>query len=323
MYWIAFLVPFIMVIAGLILSVARRRAVAAITVGAEVRGAAELGRRRSSRRLRLSLLLVPTVAGVIVAGIIAAYGPADGVGGPLGRTTILMITPLLAAIITVLGLAFVPRYVETTSRRSADAVPRSPLTFSSRAALIALLTLAILLVAATVVFGVLAWPHGESLFYFYGDSYAGGGGEFPGFGFGVPMLVNLALLVAALWLSLSRIAGTPRPTDEGLRAADTAVRTVTATAATAMASFAVALSLGIVLLMASIAFWDVAGGNQVDAGGNPVPVNATAQLLSMLSHAGVGLGVGMLIVAIYFLVHAVSCATGSAYRVTTSEAVNA
>jgi hypothetical protein len=311
------------VIAGLILSVARGRTVALITVGADVRGAAELGRRRGGKRLRLSLLLVPTVGGVIAAGLIAAYGQADGVDGPLGRTSVLMITPILVTIIIVLGLAFVPKYAETTSRRSADVVPRSPLTFSSRAALIRLLILAILLAAATTVFGVLAWPQSESLFYFYGESHAGGGGEFPGFGFGVPVLVSLAFLAGAVWVSLSRIARSPRPTDEGLRAADAAMRTVTTTAVTAVASFAVALSLGIVLLMASIAFWHVAGGNQVDVAGNPVPVNATAQLLSMLSHAGVGLGVGILIMAIYFLVHAISCVSGSAYRVTTPEAVSA
>jgi hypothetical protein len=246
------------------------------------------------------------------------------VDGPLGRTSFLMITPLLVTIITVLVLTFVPKYAETTSRRSAEVVPRSPLTFSSRAALTTLLVMAILLAAATIVFGFLAWPHGESLFYFYGDNHAGGGGgEFPGFGFGVPVLVSLALLAAAVWLSLSRIARAPRPTDEGLREADAAVRTVTTATVTAMASFAVALSLGIVVLMASIAFWDVAGGSQVDISGNPIPVDSTAQVLSVLSHAGAGLGIGFLIVAIYFLVRAVSSASGSAYRVETPELVNA
>jgi hypothetical protein len=323
MYWIAFLVPFIMMVAGLILSAARRRPVAAITVAADVRGAAELGRRRSSKRLRLSLLLIPTVGGVIAAAVVASYGQADGVDGPLGRTSFLMITPLLVTIVTVLALAFVPKYAETTSRRSADVVPRSLLTFSSRAALMTLLVMAVLLAAVTIVFGFLAWPDGKSLFYFYGDSYAGGGGEFPGFVFGVPVLVSLVLLAAAVWLSLSRIARAPRPTDGGLREADAAVRTVTTATVTAMASFAIALSLGIVVLMASIAFWDVAGGNHVDISGNPVPVNFTAQLLSVLSHVGVGLGMGFFIVAIYFLVHAVSSASGSAYRVTTPELVNA
>jgi hypothetical protein len=323
MYWIAFLIPFIMVIAGLILSVAQRRSVAVVTVGAAVRGAAQLGRRRSSKRLRLSLLLIPTGGGVIAAAIVAGYGQADGVDGPLGRTSFLMITPLLVTIITVVVLTFVPKYAETTSRRSAEVVPRSPLTFSSRAPLMTLLVMVVLLAAATIIFGFLAWPHGESLFYFYGDSHAGGGGEFPGFGFGVPVLVSLALLAAAVWMSLSRIARAPRPTNEGLREADAAVRTVTTATVTAMASFAVALSLGIVVLMASIAFWDVAGGNHVDISGNPVPVNSTAQVLSLLSHAGVGLGVGFLIVATYFLVHAVFSASGSAYRVETPELVNA
>ncbi len=323
MYWIAFLVPFIMVVAGLMFSITRRHSGAGIAIGADVRGAAELGRRRSSNRLRLSLLLIPTVGGVFAAVIIASYQDAHGVDGPLGRTSFLLITPLLVTVVTVVVLAFVPKYAEHTARRTADLVPRSPTTFSSRGPLMALLVTGILLAVVTIVFGLLAWPNGESLFYFYGDHYAGGGGEFPGFGFGVPVLVSLVLLAFAVWLALSRVARAPRPTDDGLREVDTAVRTVTTATITAMASFAVTLSLGLVVLMASISFWAVGDGGSVDAAGNPVPVNFAAQLLSVLSHAGVGLGVGCLIVAVYFLVHAVSSAMGRAYKVVTLELVSA
>ncbi len=145
---------------------------------------------------------------------------------------------------------------------------------------------------------------------------------FPGFTYGVPILVSLLLLVAAVWLSLWRIARSPRPTDEGLREADSAVRTVTTAAVMAMASFAVALTLAVVVLMASIAFVDVADVH-LDLYGNAVPVNSTAQMLSVLSHVGVGLGVGVLVVAIYFLVHAISSAAGAAYSVSTRELVDA
>jgi hypothetical protein len=322
MYWIALFVPFVMVVAGLIFSVTRRRSVTAVAVAADVRGAAELGRRRSSNRLRLGLLVIPMVGGVIAAAIIALYQDADGVDGPLGRTSFLLIAPLLVTIVTVLVLAFVPKDAETAARRAADLAPRSPWTFASGAALTTLLVMAIVLAAATTVFGLLAWPNGESLFYFYGGYFAGGGGPFPGFGFGVPILVTLVLLSAVVWLSFSRIARAPRPTDESLRAADAAVRRVTTETITAMASFAVTLTLAIVVLMASTAFWDVAREG-LDRAGNPVPVNFTADLLAVLSHAGIGLAVGCLIVAIYFLVHAVSSATGAAYRVVTPEIVSA
>ncbi len=323
MYWIAVVVPLIMVVAGLVLAVATRRSGAPVAVGANVRGVAELGRRRSSTRLRLALLLIPTIGGVVTSGVIASYKDDTGNDWLLGRTSFLMITPILITIVTVLVMTFVPRFAETTSRRAAELVVRSPLTYSSRPALATLIGGGILLVVSTVVFGILAWPNGDRLFYFYGHDYAGGGGMFPGFTYGVPVLVSLALLVTTVWLSLWQIARAPRPTDEGLREADAAVRIVTTTAVTAMASFAVALSFAIFVLMASIAFWDIANGGQVDQYGKAVPVNSTAQVLSVLSHVGVGLGAGALVVAIYFLVHAISSASGAAYRVSTREVVEA
>jgi len=323
MYWIALLVPFIIVVAGLILTLTKRRSSVAVTVGADLRGAADLGRRRSTRRLRLALLLIPTLGGVIAAAIIASYRDDTGTDWLLGRTSFLIITPILVTIVTVLVMAFVPRFAETVSRRTAELAVRLPSTYTQHPALATLIIAGVLLAASTLVFGVLALPNGDSLFYFYGHHYAGGGGMFPGFTYGVPVLVSLGLLVAAVWLSLWRIARGPRPTDNGLREADAAVRTVTAAAVIAMASFAVALTLAIVVLMASIAFWDVADGGQFDLHGNVVPVNSTAQMLSVLSRCGVGFGIGVIVVANYFLVHAISSAAGAAYRVSTQELVDA
>jgi hypothetical protein len=323
MYWIAFLVPLVIVVAGLVLSLARRSSGLAVTVGADLRDTAALGRRSSSRRLRLALLVIPTVGGVVAAAIIASYQEDNGTDWLLGRTSFLIIAPILITIVTVLVMAFFPRFTETNPRRTADLAVRSALSYVSRAALVTLIVAGVLLAASTLVFGFLALPNGDHLFYFYGHYYAGGGGMFPGFTYGLPVLVSLVLLIAAVGLSLRRIARAPRPTDDGLRDADTAVRTVTTASITAMASFAVALTFAIVVLIASISFWDVASGNQVDRYGNAVPVNSTAQVISVLSHFGVGLGIGVIIVAIYFLVHAVSSATGVAYRVSTGELVDA
>jgi uncharacterized protein (DUF697 family) len=323
MYWIAFLVPFIIVVAGLVLALTKRRSGVAVTVGADLLGAAALGRRRSSRRLRLALLLVPTVGGIIAAVIIASYQEDNGTDWLIGRTSFLIIAPTLITIVTVLVMAFVPRFAETIPRRTAELAVRTPFRYVSPAELVALIVAVVLLAASTLVFGILAAPNGDHLFYFYGHGYAGGGGIFPGFIYGVPVLLSLVMLIAAVGFSFRRIARAPRPTDEGLREADTAVRTVTTAGITAMASFAVTLTFAILILMASVAFWDVASGNQVDWYGNAVPANSTAQVLSVLSHFGVGLGIGAIIVAIYFLVHAISSAAGVAYRVSTRELVKA
>jgi hypothetical protein len=69
--------------------------------------------------------------------------------------------------------------------------------------------------------------------------------------------------------------------------------------------------------MAGYAFWDVARVG-LDLHGNPVPVNGTAQLLAALSHAGVGAGLGFVVLAIYFLVRAVSSATQRPFTIDTT-----
>jgi hypothetical protein len=320
MYWIALLVPLLIVIAGLVFVLARRSPQASLEMSGEVAAAASLGRRRSSARLRLTLVLVPTVGGVVVSLIVASYRDADGVDGPLGRTSFLMIAPLLVTIVIALLLAFVPRYRESLVKRTAELHPRSALTFVTRPASIVLVILTLLLTIATISFGVLAWPRDESLFYLYGRGFAGGGGEFPGFGYGVPILVSLALLAGAVWISLFRVARAPRPTDVSLRESDAAIRVLTSAAILAVASFAIAVSLAIVLIMAGVAFWGVADV-RLDQNGDPVAVNFTAQMLAVLSHAGVGLGAGFVIVALYFLVRTISLVTRSPFSVTLQESV--
>lgn len=322
MYWVALLVPLLFVVAGLIFFVARRQPLVSLEMSAEIAAAAKAGHRRSSARLRLTLLLVPAVGGVAVSLIVASYQDADGIDGPLGRTSFLLISPLLVTIVIVLLLAFVPRFGETGVTRTAEISRRSPLSFVTRPATLGPIVLTVLLSAATLTFGMLAWPNGESLFYFYGGGYAGGGGEFPGFGFGVPILVSLALLFAAVWFSLFRVARAPRPSDNALREADTAVRTLTSASILAIASFAIAISLAIVLIMAGVAFWGVTDA-RVDLGGDPVAVNAMAQTLAALSRASVGLGVGFVILAIYFLVRTISLATRTPFRIARQERVRA
>jgi len=322
MYWIALLVPLVIVIAGLVFLVARRSPLASLEMSGEVAAAANTGRSRWSARLRLALLLVPILGGVVVSLIVASYQDADGVDGPLGRTSFLMIAPLLVTVVIALLFAFVPRFGESRLTRMAELGRRSPLTFVTRPASIVLVILTFLLTIATISFGVLAWPRDESLFYFYGGGFAGGGGEFPGFGFGVPILVSLALLVAAVWFSLFRVAHAPRPTDVSLREADSALRVLTSGAILAIASFAITVTLATVLTMAGVAFWGVADA-RIDQNGAPVALNFTAWMLAVLSHASVGLGVGFIIVAIYFLVRVISLVTRSPFSITRRGSVKA
>jgi uncharacterized membrane protein len=322
MYWIALLVPLVIVVAGLVFFVARRAPLASVELSAQGRASASAGRRRSGARLRLTLLLVPTLGAIVVGLVIASYRDADGIDGPLGRTSLLLISPLLVTTVIALLLAFVPRFGENQARRTADLSRRSPFTFVSRQASTALIVLAGVLIVAMITFGVLAWPHGESLFYFYGGGFAGGGGEFPGFGFGVPILVSLVLLVLAVWLSLFRVARAPRPTDASLREADTAVRILTSSTILAVASFAIAVSLATVLIMAGVAFSDVTRPS-VDLHGNPVAINSIAQTLAVLSSAGIGVGIGLIVVAIYFLVRSISLATRSPFAINRKESVGA
>jgi hypothetical protein len=308
MYWVALLVPLLIVVAGMVFAIARRQPVVKLAGDVAIAASAAAVGRRSSFRLRLVLLVAPTAVGALAAIVIAALGQVDSVGGPLGRTTFLLITPALVGTVAAILLGYVPVFGESSTTREADLIRRNIGSYAGRGALTAFLTLELLLIAAVLTFGLLAAPHPNSLFYFYGGGHAGGGGIFPGFGYGVPILVGLVVSGVAAGLALSRIARAPRPTNPALQAADDALRRLTSATVLAVSSFTAALSLAVILLMAGYAFWDVARVG-LDLDGNPVPVNGTAQLLAALSHAGVGAGVGCIILAINFLVRAVSSAT--------------
>jgi hypothetical protein len=308
MYWVALLVPLLIVVAVMMFAIARRQPVVKLAGDVAIAASATSASRRSALRLRLVLLLTPTIVGAVAAAVIAAFGQSDSVGAPLGRTTFLLVTPALVATAAALLLGYVPAFGESPSARAAELTRRNIGSYANRGALTAFLVLEFLLIAAVLTFGLLAVPHTDSLFYFYSGGYAGGGGIFPGFGYGVPILVGLAVSGLAAGLALSRIARAPRPTNPALQAADDALRRLTSATVLAISSFTAALSLAVILLMAGYAFWDVARVG-LDLNGNPVPVNGTAQLLAALSHAGVGAGVGFVVLAIYFLVRAVSSAT--------------
>ncbi|MCU1508989.1 MAG: hypothetical protein JWQ12_1254 [Glaciihabitans sp.] len=314
MYWVALLVPLLTVVAAMVFAAARRQPLVTLAGDADVAASATAASQRSALRLRLALLLTPTIVGVLAAAVIATFGQADAVGGPLGRTTFLLITPAVAASVAAVLLGYVPTFGESPSARVAELARRNIGSFAGRGPLIRFAVLEALLVVAVLAFGFLAAPHSTSLFYFYEGGMAGGGGTFPGFGYGIPVLIGVLVTGSVSALALAKIAGAPRPTNLELRAADDALRRLTSATVLAIASFAVAVSLAVILLMAGFSFWDVAAV-RLDFSGHPVPVNATAQFLAALSHAGVGAGVGFVVLAIYFLVRAVSSATRRPFKV--------
>jgi hypothetical protein len=313
MYWVALLVPLSIVAAAIVFAIARRRPVVRLAGDAVIAAAVAAVGRRSALRLRLVLLIAPTVVGALAAIVVAAFGQVDSVGGPLGRTTFLLITPALVGTVAAILLGYVPAFGESPTVREADLTRRNLGSYAGRGALVAFLALEFLLVAAVLTFGLIAAPHSDSLFYFYGGGYAGGGGIFPGFGYGIPLLVGLVVSGLAAGLALSRISRAPRPTNPALQTADDALRRLTCATVLAISSFAAALSLAIILLMAGYAFWDVARVG-FDLNGNPVPVDGTARLLAVLSRAAIGAGVGCAVLAICFLVRAVASATRRPFK---------
>ena len=307
MYWVALLVPLLIVVAAVVFAIARRQPVVRLAGDAATAASVTAVGRRSSLRLRLVLVTTPAIVGALAAIVVASFGQADSVDGPLGRTTFLLITPALVGTVAAILLGYVPVFGESPTAREADLSRRNIGSYAGRRALTAFLVLGILLIAAVLTFGLLAAPHSNSLYYFYDRGLAGGGGIFPGFGYGVPILVAFVVSGLAAGLALSRIARAPRPTNPALQAADDALRRLTSETVLAISSFTAALSLAIILLMAGYAFWDVARVG-LDLNGTPVPVNGTAQFLATTSRAVVGAGVGFVVLAIYFLVRAVSSA---------------
>jgi hypothetical protein len=233
-----------------------RKSVRTLAVAALLPFGTEAEAKRLARAMQCRMLLA-VVLGIVVATAVAlipidhvrtAVAIAPGIGG--------------AAALLVIAISPFPRRAPEDGLRRADLVPRGMATFGPRWGFILPLIAAALLVVLLIVTGVTASPDGDGrmrtlLVYipqedlsghvhfggFYGDVY-------PGWFYGGPILIAVALLILVLLAALSRVALAPKIGSADGAALDRLLRAAMTRFVMLFGSAVIVLYLGAVALTA-------------------------------------------------------------------------
>jgi hypothetical protein len=284
------------------------------------------GAQRSAKAAELRVRARSGIA-ILAATVVAIVGVAATSGsGVTGAGRALAVMPLLAvgAAILVFVVAPTPEFLEPRARRSAELSRRHPRNFVPTRTLLMPVIAAIVLTAALVVFWRVAEADGQTISHSFGVTLPDDGmvsstsGPFPGYYYGIPVLIALGLLCGLAALAFARIAAAPRPTDESLRAADDATRTLSIRAVSAAVTSAVVFTLGAVLLVAGSATRNV--GSQFTFRINAVPVESGSDMTLMaLSTIEFVVGGVSLLVAVVLIAMAIGHAMRRPFAVTAAE----
>ena len=239
-------VPMNIVLALLVLFAA----IAAVTaiVAAVLRSKTSDAQVDARRRIRV-MYGTAAILGLIFAALALALFP---VTTPVPGVLI-AVAPSLAGIVFVIaatvGESFWP--VPKGQQRGAF-LTRRPM-FANAGPMWAVITWAVLLVFALVFFGFAAMPDGRSLAHpVWNPAVTGSSGPFPGWPYGIPILICSAVLVALTLYGLRTIAR--RPAVSGISPdVDAQLRHTSATNLVKGVQFSFAVSLGGVLMVAGTA----------------------------------------------------------------------
>jgi hypothetical protein len=260
------------------------------------------GAQRSARAAGLRVrarsgiaILAAVVVAIIGVGALAG-SPATGAGRVLG------IVPLVAigAAILVFVIMPTPEFLEPRSLRSAELSRRRPRDFVATRTLLAPAIAALALALALTVFSFIAEPDGQSISHTSGAVLADNGSmsstasPYPGYYYGIPILLALVVLCALTVAAIARIAAAPRPTDESLRAADDATRTLSIRAVTTAASSAAVFTLGAVLYIAAAATANVGMRYEFRINSTPVESGSDAALIAISTGEFIAAGLALL-----------------------------
>ncbi|GAA4360174.1 hypothetical protein [Paeniglutamicibacter cryotolerans] len=194
----------------------------------------------AKRRRQVLAMAAAMIAGFVVCGAVASRGPVDT--GLMGLPFALAIPLGAIAGLLVFALIWRLRWNDGEApRRSAELQTREPWSFSTRALLLTPLLGGGILIAALLLAGLASvtdesgkhiglpgislagWAEEDGRIFdvqYREDVFA----PFPGWYYGVPLIICVVVLLAGLYLLLRRIAGAPRPPESGLLAADTLLR---------------------------------------------------------------------------------------------------
>jgi hypothetical protein len=223
-------------------------------------------------------------AGIILLAVLTSVGMAwEAVD--LGR--IVLVAPMLAATGAVVVVAIAPTATlhEPDGQRAAELAPRRPWDFGARWMFVLSAVLLLALVAVFVMLGLSADDDGRSVTRVT-ELTSTSASPYPGFFYGMPLLIVTVVEAIVTGVALARIASAPRPTAEQLRSADDVLRRV---------------STGVVLVLAGNATKSM--GDGVVAGGEVLheAVSGLELLASVESIGGfvlLGTGIALLLWAV-------------------------
>jgi ABC-type transport system involved in multi-copper enzyme maturation permease subunit len=260
------------------------------------------GAQRSARAAELRVRARNGVA-ILAATTIAVIGVGTSAGSSVtGAGRVLGITPMVAigAAILVFVIAPTPEFLEQRALRTAELRRRVPRDFVSRRTLAMPAVAAGVLAVALVGFWLAADPTGQSISHTSDVVLPDGGttsstsSPYPGFYYGVPLLLALIGVSAVTAAAIARIAAAPRPTDPSLRAADDATRTLAIRAVTAAATSAMVFTLGGVLYIAAAATANVGARYEFRINAVPIESGSDAALVAISTAEFVGAGLAIL-----------------------------
>jgi hypothetical protein len=238
-------------------------------------------------------------AGIILLAVLTSVGMAwEAVD--LGR--IVLVAPMLAATGAVVVVAIAPTATlhEPDGQRAAELAPRRPWDFGARWMFVLSAVLLLALVAVFVMLGLSADDDGRSVTRVT-ELTSTSASPYPGFFYGMPLLIVTVVEAIVTGVALARIASAPRPTAEQLRSADDVLRRVSTGLVLKLASAAAAATLGVVLVLAGNATKSM--GDGVVAGGEVLheAVSGLELLASVESIGGfvlLGTGIALLLWAV-------------------------
>jgi len=282
--------PLLAVLALVIGAVVIGAPVKRLSVSADVTDVARAVSRQVQVR-NLAALAAGITIGAALALLVSTYS--------LQVQWLPFVVPTATAAAAILVFARMPTvtFREAPGVRTADLDRRRPWSAGPRWLFVLVSSGATLLVVSLVLTGVSAMPDGRSFGYVRGN-LSGGGSPYPGFAYGVPALIGLAVLAGAVLIALSRITSAGRPTSVSLREVDTVLRQIAVRVVLKTAVSAILVVAGGVLFSAGGVLRGASANLELNGGGALQP----ALLIGMVT---IPLGLGLVVAGGVFFVLAV------------------
>jgi len=235
---------------AVVVSVFLNRADAFRPIVVDAATARVLSRAGAATRWR-AVATLGSAIGVLVAGAKWNEAAPQWYGLPL------LLAPGTAACIGLLVFAAFPplRLEGQTGRRVASLAPRYPWSLGPRWAYLLPLGSAIAVIVFAILAGLASSPSDDgnyrSISFDFGSS-SSSAGPYPGWYYGIPLIIMTVVLFATTVLALWRVSGAPRPAVEALRAPDSALRLLAARTVMRLSSGALFVYAGGVLSFAGL-----------------------------------------------------------------------